>query len=184
MSKQLEQIDTDLSTWIAQQKIFFIGTAPLSAQAHINISPKGGDSFRVLGPMEVVYQDYTGSGAETAAHVRENGRIIIMFCAFDGPPKIVRLHGQARIVSLGETDFPKFEPLFPPHLGTRAFVHVQLNRVSSSCGFSVPFFDFRAERDTLQKWSVAQGREKLQAYRAKKNRRSIDGMPAIPETNI
>ena len=137
-----------------------------------------------FGPLEVVYQDYTGSGAETAAHVRENGRIIIMFCAFDGPPQIVRLHGQARFVSLGDSDFQKFEIIFPPHVGTRAFVHVQLNRVSSSCGFSVPFFDFRAERDTLQKWSVSQGPEKLQAYRAKKNRQSIDGMPAIPETNI
>ena len=184
MSKQLPHIDADLATWIAQQKIFFVGSAPLSPDLHINISPKGGDSFRVLGPMEVVYQDYTGSGAETAAHVRENGRIIIMFCAFDGPPQIVRLHGQGRIVSFGDSDFQKFEPLFPPELGTRAFVHVQLNRVSTSCGFSVPFFDFRVERDTLQKWSVVQGPEKLRAYRAKKNRQSIDGMPAFRETDV
>jgi hypothetical protein len=184
MSKSLPSIDSDLATWIAGQKIFFVGTAPLSADLHINISPKGGDSFRVLGPMEVVYQDYTGSGAETAAHVRENGRIVIMFCAFDGPPQIVRLHGQGRIVSLDESDFPKFETLFPPHQGTRAFVHVLLNRVSSSCGYAVPFFDFRAERDTLSKWSAAQGPEKLHAYRAKKNRQSIDGLPAFPEMGI
>ena len=183
MSKQLEHIDADLRAWIAQQKIFFVGTAPLSSEAHINISPKGGDSFRVLGPMEVVYQDYTGSGAETAAHVRENGRIVIMFCAFDGPPRIVRLHGQARIISLGDGNFQRFEALFPPHLGTRAFVHVQVCRVSSSCGYSVPFFDFRAERDVLQKWSAAQGSEKLRAYRAKKNRQSIDGLPAFRETD-
>ena len=180
MSKQLEHIDSDLAAWISQQKIFFVGTAPLSAEAHINISPKGGDSFRVLGPMEVVYQDYTGSGAETAAHVRENGRIVIMFCAFDGPPRIIRLHGEARIISQGDVGFQDFESVFPPHLGTRAFVHVQLNRVSSSCGYSVPFFDFRAERDALQNWSAAQGAEKLRAYRAKKNQQSIDGLPAFP----
>src|SRR5687767_16034250 len=125
MSKQLEHIDSDLAAWISQQKIFFVGTAPLSAEAHINISPKGGDSFRVTGPMEVVYQDYTGSGAETAAHVRENGRIVIMFCGFEGPPQIVRLHGEGRIVSLGDAKFREFETLFPPHQGTRAFVHVQ-----------------------------------------------------------
>ena len=184
MSKQLEQINADLAAWIAQQKIFFVGTAPLSAEAHINISPKGGDSFRVLGPMEVVYQDYTGSGAETAAHVRENGRIIIMFCAFDGPPRVVRLHGQARIISSGNGDFQNFEAVFPPHPGTRAFVHVHLNRVSTSCGYAVPFFDFRADRDTLQKWSVAQGSTKLQAYRATKNQQSIDGLPAFHDIGI
>src|SRR5688500_13099044 len=140
MSKQLENIDSDLAAWIAQQKIFFVGTAPLSVDAHLNISPKGGDSFRVLGPMEVVYQDYTGSGAETAAHVRANGRIVSMFCAFEGPPRIVRLHGQGRIISFRERVFQSFEALFPPHIGTRAFFHVQVNRVSSSCGYAVPFF--------------------------------------------
>src|SRR5687768_8209881 len=152
MSKQLENIDSDLANWIAQQKIFFVATAPLSAEAHMNISPKGGDSFRVLGPMEAVYQDYTGSGAETAAHIRENGRIIVMFCAFEGPPKIVRLHGHAKIISIEDRTFENFAALFPPNLGTRAFFHIQINRVSSSCGYSVPFFDFRGERDVLNKW--------------------------------
>ncbi|HEX7861351.1 MAG TPA: pyridoxamine 5'-phosphate oxidase family protein [Verrucomicrobiae bacterium] len=183
MSKQLESIDSDLANWIAQQKIFFVATAPLSAEAHINISPKGGDSFRVLGPMEAVYQDYTGSGAETAAHVRENGRIIVMFCAFDGPPKIVRLHGRAKIISSNDPAFEKFSALFPGNPGTRAFVHIQVTRISSSCGYSVPFFDFRCERDALNKWATTQGPEKLRDYRAKKNQVSIDGLPALPSVD-
>ena len=184
MSKRLLEIDTDLADWIAEQKIFFVGTAPLSPEAHVSISPKGGDSFRVLGPMEAVYQDYTGSGAETAAHVRENGRIIIMFCAFDGPPRIVRLHGRANIIVEADALFKKFERLFPQNAGTRAFVHIAVDRVSSSCGYAVPFFDFRGNRDALDKWSVAQGPDKIRAYRAKKNRASIDGLPAFPELGI
>lgn len=140
MSKQLAEIDSALAAWIANQKIFFVGTAPLSADAHINISPKGGDSLRVLGPMEVVYQDYTGSGAETAAHVQENGRIIIIFCAFDGPPQVVRLHGRATIITHAHSRFAEFGRIFPENPGTRGFVHVEVTRVSTSCGYSIPFF--------------------------------------------
>jgi hypothetical protein len=112
--------------------------------------------------------------------VRENGRIIVMFCAFEGPPKIVRLHGHAKIISIEDRTFENFAALFPPNPGTRAFFHIQINRVSSSCGYSVPFFDFRGERDVLNKWATTQGPEKLRAYRAKKNRASIDGLPAFP----
>src|ERR1044071_669701 len=101
MSKQRDSIDTELAGWIRRQKIFFVATAPLSAGGHVNNSPKGGDSFRILGPMEVVYQDYTGSGAETAAHLRENGRIIIMFCGFEGAPRIARLHGKGTVLTAG-----------------------------------------------------------------------------------
>ena len=182
MSKQLPEIDPDLATWIAAQKIFFVGTAPSSPNAHINISPKGGDSFRILGPMEVVYQDYTGSGAETAAHLQENGRIIVMFCAFDGPPQIVRLHGRGTAISETHPRFAEFSKQFPPNPGTRAFVHIHVTRVSSSCGYSVPFFDFVGTRDTLEKWATKQGSKKLREYRAKKNKLSIDGLPALSET--
>ena len=179
MSKQLPSITPDLATWIAQQKIFFVATAPLSAEAHINLSPKGGDSFRVLGPMEVAYQDYTGSGAETAAHLQENGRIIVMFCAFDGPPQIVRLHGRGEIIAETHPRFAEFAKLFPPNPGTRAFVHIHVTRVSRSCGYSVPYFDYKAPRDTLDKWAHKQGPAKVREYRAKKNQRSIDGLPAF-----
>src|SRR5687767_11184389 len=130
MSKQHENIDPELAGWIARQRIFFVATAPLSAAAHINLSPKGGDSFRVLGPMEVAYQEYTGSGAETAAHLRENGRIIVMFCAFDGPPRILRLHGRGELHTAAHPGFNELAALFPPHAGTRSIIHIHVTRVS------------------------------------------------------
>ena len=179
MSKQRENIDPELAGWIAQQHIFFVATAPLAASAHINLSPKGGDSFRVLGPMEVAYQEYTGSGAETAAHLRENGRIIVMFCAFAGSPKVLRLHGHGNVLTRPHPRFSELVSLFPKHPGTRSIVHIQVTRVSTSCGYSVPFFDFRAPRPTLDEWSAQQSPEKLAAYRAAKNQLSIDGLPAF-----
>src|SRR5215207_991210 len=179
MSKQLDSIDEALATWIAAQRVFFVATAPLSASGHVNAAPKGGEAFRVLGPMEAVYQDYTGSGAETAAHLRENGRIVVMFCAFDGPPRIVRLHGAGTVVCPGQGRYEEFASLFPPNAGTRAFVHVAVDRVSQSCGWSVPNYEFRGQRDALDRWAALQGDEKLEAYRATKNVQSIDGLPAF-----
>ena len=179
MSHQREHIDAELAAWIRKQRMFFVGTAPLVASGHINTSPKGGEAFRILGPLEVAYQDYTGSGAETAAHVRENGRIVIMFCAFEGPPKIVRLHGRGTVVATGHPRFEEMEKLFPPNAGTRAFVHVAVTRVADSCGYSVPLYDYRSQRDVLDKWAENQGPEKVAAYRARKNQKSIDGLPAF-----
>src|SRR3984885_2839292 len=140
MSKQRDNINDDLAAWLREQHLFFVATAPLSADGHVNCSPKGGDSFRVLGPLEVAYQDYTGSGAETAAHLRENGRIVLMFCAFEGPPKIVRLHGRGRAVMPGDPEFAATRRAFgkPRDLGLRAIIVVEVDRVSDSCGFSVP----------------------------------------------
>src|SRR5580693_5451869 len=140
MSKRHESITPEISTWIREQRVFFVATAPRALDGHINVSPKGGDSFRVLGPLEVVQQDFTGSGAETAAHVRENGRIVIMFCAFQGPPRIVRLHGHGTVAAPGNPRYAEFLELFPVNPGTRAFVHIRIDRVSDSCGYSVPLF--------------------------------------------
>lgn len=179
MSKQFENIDGELAAWIARQRLFFVATAPLTLDGHINASPKGGEVFRVLGPMEVAYQDYTGSGAETVAHLRENGRIVVMFCAFDGPPKIVRLHGRGTVITPDHTLFAELASHFPVNPGTRAFIHVSVRRVASSCGFSVPFFDFREPRNALNEWAVKQGPEKLEWYRANKNQKSIDGLPGF-----
>jgi hypothetical protein len=176
-------IEPELAEWIARQKVFFVGSAPLAADGHVNISPKGGEAFRILGPLEVAYQDYTGSGAETAAHVRENGRIVIMFCAFEGPPKIVRLHGTATVVTPDHPEFAGLASQFPENPGTRALFRIAVDRVTDSCGYSVPFFDYKEPRESLNKWAVNQGAEKLIAYRAQKNVRSIDGLPAfdLPE---
>lgn len=179
MSKQRENIDSDLAAWIAEQRVFFIATAPLSPDGHINSSPKGGDSFRVLGPMEVVYQDYTGSGAETAAHLRENGRVVVMFCAFNGPPKIVRLHGHGSLITPDHARFEELAAIFPANPGTRAIVHITVSRVSDSCGYSVPFFDYHSHRDMLDRWATSKGSEKLEDYRTTKNQKSIDGLPAF-----
>jgi Pyridoxamine 5'-phosphate oxidase len=180
MSRRLESIDGQLRDWIAKQHVFFVATAPLSTTGHVNTSPKGADSFRILGPTEVAYQDFTGSGAETIAHLNENGRIVIMFCAFEGAPQIVRLHGCGSIVARRHSRFSELAALFPPHPGTRAFIHVTVNRVSSSCGYGVPQMDFRAHRDQLERWAASKGEAGLNEYRAQKNLTSIDGLPALP----
>jgi hypothetical protein len=179
MSKPHDNIDADLAAWIAQQKIYFVATAPLAPDGHVNLSPKGGDAFRILGPQEVAYQDYTGSGAETAAHLRENGRIVVMFCAFDGPPKIVRLHGRGTVFTPDHVRFPELAALYPANPGTRAVVHIAVNRVSTSCGFSVPLFEFCGHRETLDRWAANKGPQGLCDYRAAKNQISIDGLPAF-----
>lgn len=179
MSDRHECIDTELATWIAKQHLFFVGTAPLAAKGHVNVSPKGGDSFRVLGPMEVAYLDYTGSGAETAAHLRENGRIVIMFCAFEGAPKILRLHGNGTVIPPTDPAFAELACRFPANPGTRAFVRVKVHRVTTSCGYAVPFLEFCGQRDGLDKWASTKGADKLKAYRAQKNQVSLDGLPAF-----
>ncbi len=179
MSKTLDGISQELAAWLHIQHVFFVATAPLAREGHVNCSPKGGDCFRVLGPNEVAYVDYTGSGAETAAHVQENGRIALMFCAFTGRPEIVRLHGQADVLTPACADFTALLAHFPANPGTRAVVRVHVSRVSTSCGFSVPLMDFRQDRDVLDKWAAAQGADGLCEYRAKKNTRSIDGLRAF-----
>jgi len=182
MSNVRECITPEMAEWIAKQRMFFVGTAPLAASGHINLSPKGGEAFKILGPLEVAYQDYTGSGAETAAHIRENGRIVIMFCAFEGPPKIVRLHGLGTLITPSHAQYPELTHQFPPNPGTRAFIHIAVRRVSDSCGFSVPFYQYVSDRDVLDQWAGAQGPGKVAEYRLRKNQRSIDGLPAFDAT--
>jgi hypothetical protein len=183
MSQTHGNITSEISTWIREQSVFFVATAPRALSGHINVSPKGGDSFRVLGPLEVIYQDFTGSGAETVAHVRENGRIVVMFCAFQGSPKIVRIHGHAMLITVENPRYAEFEELFPANPGTRAFVHIRVDRISDSCGYSVPLYQFQSQRETLDRWASTKTPEGLKAYRAMKNRQSIDGLPALlPET--
>jgi hypothetical protein len=180
MSKARDGIDTELAEWLEAQPVFFVSTAPLSEDGHVNCSPKGGDSFRVLGPMEAAYLDYTGSGAETAAHLRENGRILVMFCAFNGAPQIVRLHGTGRVLTPRDTEWTMLADRLPGNPGARAIMHVSVSRVSTSCGFAVPLMDFKAERHVLDNWAEKKGPEALAEYRATKNARSIDGLPALP----
>ncbi|MFH7244783.1 MAG: pyridoxamine 5'-phosphate oxidase family protein [Spirulina sp.] len=178
MGQQYPEITPALSQWIGQQRLFFVATAPLSTEGHINCSPKGGDCFRVIDSHTVAYQDLTGSGAETLAHLRDNGRIVVMFCAFEGPPQIVRLHGQGQVFTTQEAEFEDLARHFSPSLGTRSIVRITVTRVSSSCGYGVPLMAHQGDRDLLEPWAEKKGATALEAYRQQKNRFSIDGLPA------
>jgi Pyridoxamine 5'-phosphate oxidase len=178
MGKVLEQITDELREFIQAQPLFFVGSAPLSAAGHVNVSPKGLDSLRVLGPRRVAYLDLTGSGNETAAHLAENGRITLMFCAFSGPPRILRLYGAGTVVLPGDALWEPLRPRFPDHPGVRQVIVVEVERVQTSCGFAVPRMELVGERDTLHRWARNKGEAELAEYRARKNARSIDGLPA------
>ena len=184
MGKVYDALDEKLAAWIERQHLFFVGTAPLAADGHINVSPKGGLRWlRILGPGEVAYLDVVGSGAETIAHARENGRIVIMFCAFEGPPRIVRLHGRATVLLPGE---PGFDPLLahfdPPEHGLRSVIRVEVDRIADSCGYGVPLMRYEGTRKQQEAWLDKRVREgTLDDYVVEKNARSIDGLPAIEQ---
>ncbi|SIP89880.1 Pyridoxamine 5'-phosphate oxidase [Cellulosimicrobium aquatile] len=176
------EITDRLAAFVLAQPVFFVGTAPLAADGHVNVAPKGmAGTFAVLGPHRVAYLDYTGSGAETPAHLRENGRIVVMFCAFEGPPNIVRFHGTGRYVEAGSPEFDALRARFPKRetAGQRGVVVVDVTRVSDSCGFSVPRMALVEDRDLLDRWADRKTPEQLEAYRVTKNTTSIDGLPAI-----
>ena len=179
MAKVLQEIDQELAEWIAAQPVFFNATAPLSENGHINLSPRGLDSFRVLGPLEVAYLDMTGSGNESAAHIAENGRITLMFCAFNGAPRILRLYGHGEVILPDNSEWETLRPNFPAALSpARQIIRVRVERVQTSCGYGVPLMAFTGQRDDLLLWAEKKGEEGLLEYRAKNNRRSIDGLPA------
>jgi hypothetical protein len=185
VSKVLESIDERLASFLLAQPVFFVGTAPLSDAGRINVSPKGmAGTFAVLGPLQVAYLDYTGSGAETIAHLRENGRVVLMFCAFDGPPNIVRLHGRGRVVLLGDPEFDELRAAFPKEreLGQRSIVVVDLERVSDSCGYAVPLMDLREDRDLLDRHQERRDPGYFDDYWRTRNATSIDGLAALPQS--
>lgn len=179
MGKIFDGIDERLETFLGAQKMFFVATAPLSPTGHVNLSPKGLDTFRILGPREVAYLDCNGSGAETIAHARENGRITLMFCAFDGPPKIVRLYGTAEVVEPGDGDFDGLRARFPSGLNARSVIRVAVERIADSCGFGVPLFSLVGDRPQLEAWAERKGPDGIRTYQEEKNARSIDGLPAL-----
>lgn len=180
MGRVVDGITPHIADFIARQHVFFVATAPTGADGHVNLSPKGLDTFRVLGPREVAYLDLTGSGAETIAHLRENGRITLMFCAFDGKPNIVRLYGRGTAVPVDDAA-PELLGGFPPLPGARSVVRVDVERVSTSCGYAVPLLSYAGARDQLVDWAERKGPDGLTAYRAEKNAESIDGLPALSD---
>ena len=173
-----ESIRDEQIQFIDRQEMFFVATAPLSAEARINLSPKGIDSFRVISPQRVAYLDLTGSGNETSAHVAENGRITVMFCAFAGKPLILRLYGKGRTVLPDDPRWQEYEGQFPDLVGVRQVIEIDVDSVQTSCGFSVPLYEFRGQRDLLLQWSEKKGPEGLTRYQQEKNARSIDGLRA------
>ena len=180
MGKVHERIDERLQTFLLSQHVFFVATAPSGADGHVNVSPKGIDgSFVVLDDRTVAYVDITASGAETIAHLRDNGRITLMFCAFAGPPNIVRLHGRGRFVTVYDDDFDELVTLFSERRGARAVVVVDVERVSDSCGYGVPLMAYEGERDLLPPYMDRKGEGGQADYRRLKNRLSIDGLPAF-----
>jgi len=179
MGKTFDEIPQELMPWLAAQKLFFVATAPLAETGHVNCSPKGLDSFRVLSPTSCCYLDLTGSGAETIAHLRENGRITLMFSAFDGPPQIVRIYGRGLVHRKGTEQFESLSSQFADHVAARSIITIAIDRVSTSCGYAVPKFDFVGERDTLTRYSEAKGPDGIREYQQEKNLASIDGLPAL-----
>ncbi len=181
MGKVYDGLDDRLTAFLRRQHLFFVATAPLEKDGLVNVSPKGLDTLQILGNRRVAYLDLTGSGVETIAHLRQNGRIVLMFCAFEGRPRIVRLHGKGRVWLLDDPEFERLAPTFPAYPGVRAVIDVEIGRVSDSCGFSVPLFEYVGERDQLLKWSEGKGDQGLAEYRRNKNSLSIDGLPGLPK---
>jgi hypothetical protein len=179
MAQALEKIPDEFARWFESQPVFFVATAAADPDARVNVSPRGLDTFRVLGPNRVAWLDLTGSGVETIAHLKADGRITLMFCAFDDPPKVVRLYGRGRVHEPGDDAHEELRPRFPDLPGARAIIDVAVERVSSSCGFGVPFMEFVGPREQLVESARRKGEEKMAAYRTRKNAASIDGLPGL-----
>jgi hypothetical protein len=177
MGQVHDAISPEFRTFIETQHLFFVATAPLEAAGHVNLSPKGMDTFRVLSSTRVAYLDLTGSGNETAAHLAQNGRITFMFCAFEGKPMILRLYGTGRAVAIELPEGAAVAAHFSAMPGMRQVIVADVTRVQASCGFGVPQMTFAADRDTLTRWAESKGPDGLRRYREEKNRRSIDGLP-------
>jgi hypothetical protein len=179
VADRFASLSPDLAQWWRAQPVFFVATAPAGDGGHVNLSPKGYDTLRVLGPQRVAYLDLTGSGVETIAHLRENGRITLMACAFTGNPRISRIYGRGIVHEAGTPGFDALAPDFPPLPGRRAIIEVDVERVTTSCGYAVPLMDLVDDRDRLTAWAEKKGDDGVVAYRAAKNRESVDGLPGL-----
>ncbi len=174
MAKMFTEISGELTEFIANQKIFFVGTA--AAEGRVNISPKGMDTFRVLGTNKVVWLNLTGSGNETAAHLLKNNRITIMFCSFEGKPLILRLYGKATVFHERDEAYHSYIDLFPKIMGARQIVEIEVENIQTSCGYAVPIMEFKEERTVLKSWAEKQGEERLKEYHKERNSLSIDNI--------
>ena len=179
MSAVHDRLTDKLTAFIKAQRLFFVATAPLSAEGSVNLSPKGYDSLAVIDDRTVAYIDLGGSGIETLAHLRENGRITLMFCAFQGAPNILRIYGKGRAVAFHEPEFAELKALFPTFERARSIVVVEITRIADSCGWGVPFFEFKGERDQLRRWVDHRPFEEWAEHRYAAGAVSIDGLPGL-----
>lgn len=177
MAQFFDQISDKHRAFIEGQKMFFVATAPAGAEGHVNVSPKGMDTFRVLGPNRVAYLDITGSGNETAAHLRDNGRITILFCAFEGAPLILRLFGRGRVLTRRDDGWAEALARFPKREAPRQVMEVAVSKVQTACGFGVPLFTYEGDRETLDAWAARKGPDGIRDYWRDKNQTSLDGLP-------
>ena len=175
MARRYDEMTPEHIRFIEQQKLFFVGTA--ANDGTINVSPKGWDSLRVLSPHRIAWLNITGSGNDTAAHLKQNNRMTLMFCAFDGNPKILRLYGKAEAAHPRDKNWDALAALFEPHVSARQYVDFSVELAQTSCGFGVPFYDFVGERDNMDKWLAAKGPENIEDYWREKNQISLDGLP-------
>lgn len=176
MAKQFELLKEEHIEFISEQKMFFVATA--MADGRVNLSPKGMDSLRILGPNQLAWLNLTGSGNESAAHILQNPRMTIMLCAFEGKPLILRMYGIAKALHPYDDSFVEYASLFPTYAGTRQIFLMEIDLVQTSCGYAVPFYDYQSERTTLEDWAEKQGEDRIKAYWEEKNQRSIDGAPS------
>jgi hypothetical protein len=175
MARFYSELNEKLKDFISQQHLFFVATAPENGR--INLSPKGMDSFRVLDSQRVAFMNLTGSGNETAAHLAQNGRITVMFCSFEARPLILRLYGNGRAIHRRHRQWQSVAPLFPPHVGNRNVILINVESVQTSCGFGVPLYDYQGQRQQLDKWTQNKGEDGIGRYWQEKNQVSIDGLP-------
>ncbi|MCU1593133.1 MAG: pyridoxamine 5-phosphate oxidase [Frankiales bacterium] len=180
MGRVFDTIDDELSSWIAAQPLFFVATAPLAGDGLVNVSPRGLDCLSVLGPRQVGWIDSTGSGVETIAHLRENGRITVMWCAFSDAPRVVRVHGRGRVCMPGSKEYDELLALHPKQPSPRAAVVVDAVRISDSCGFGVPLMELVGERTQMFRWAQSKGPAGVASYRESRNAVSLDGLPGLP----
>lgn len=179
MGKVYPEIDERIASFIRNQHVFFVATSPRADDGLVNLSPKGLEGLAILGPNSVAYLDLVGSGIETVAHLRENGRIVLMFCAFEGPPNIVRLHGRGEAVEPGDDAWEALAANFPSYLSARSIIRVDVKRISDSCGYGVPLYEYTGERRQLHDWAERKGAAGIAQYEKDNNRSSLDGLPGL-----
>jgi predicted pyridoxine 5'-phosphate oxidase superfamily flavin-nucleotide-binding protein len=179
MGSIFPELNERLREFISQQKMFFVASAPLAADGHVNVSPKGLDCLRILDPTTVAYVDFTGSGIETVAHLRENGRLTLMFCAFGGPPRILRLRGRGEAIEPADKRWGQYARQLPQSASARSIIVLHVEMVADSCGYGIPLYDYVGERSQLTAWCDRKGADGVAEYQSKKNRFSIDGLPGL-----